>query len=76
MHTAEYLKSTFYEASEAIRNSDNPKERRDDFLALMNDIIARARADSSSNVPEKGKRLSMLTKSSKRRKTHGTGHML
>ena len=60
---------------EAIDNSDKTEELEKELFVLLNELIVRARVNCSSNVEEIGKRVSMLTPSSKRRKTHGTAHM-
>ena len=65
----------FYDTTEAIYNSEDTANFEKEFLVFMNDLTVRKRANSSLNVAEKGKRVSMLTPSSKRRRTHGTAHM-
>ena len=74
-HTSERLKRTFYDATEAIYNSEKTEELEIKLYDFMNKIIVEARGSCSTNVEQKGKRLSMYTASSKRRKTHGTAHM-
>jgi len=74
-HSSQILKNAFYDAAEAINNSNSKAQFEQFFLKFMNNITRDARADCDANVIKRGRRVSSHPSNSKRRKTHGTKHM-
>ena len=75
-HLSDVLKNAFYNAAEAIYNSNSTKRFERDLLDYLNKITNKARGDCDSNLKQRGKRVSMMPPNSKQKKTHGTAHMM
>ena len=73
--TKEILSSAFYDAVEAIHNSNSKGKYEQELLAVFHELQMRANADCDANKKRAGKRISMFPPNSKRKKTHGTKHM-
>lgn len=74
-HSSDVLKNAFYDAAEAIYNSNSTQRFERDLLQYLNKLTNEARGDCDSNLKRRGKRVSMMPPNSKRKKTHGTAHM-
>ena len=75
-HSSEILKNTFYDAAEAINNSNSKEKLEAELMTYLNQITSKARGDCDSNVKRKGKRISMMPPNSKRKKAAGTKNMI
>jgi hypothetical protein len=71
--------SHYNDVTEAIHNLNTKEAFENELKEILNTMTVRARAhdiipSSSKDPSSKGKRLSLIPASSKRRKTHGTKH--
>jgi hypothetical protein len=78
-HSRKVLSRHYNDVTEAIHNSSAKEAMENELKELLNSMTVRARAhafipSSSKDSSSKGKSLSMIPASSKRRKTHGTKH--
>jgi hypothetical protein len=78
-HSRKVLSCHYNDVTEAIHKSSAKEALENELKELLNSMTVRARAhaiipSSSKDSSSKGKCLSMIPASSKRRKTHGTKH--
>ena len=74
-HSSALLKNAFYDAAEAINNSDSKEKLERELMKVLNKFSTVARGDCEANKKKGGRRMSMFPANSKRKKTHGTKHM-